>query len=114
MHTRVAGSGVQVPFGDIPSDVHTAVIFPVGTNPVLHLKSILVPPSVLGTATKEPFSGATGVTQLTEGNEMSTLIWEARMLGLYNGERRNWTEDVYPSPHSSPHNNPTGSIHSWS
>ena len=78
MHTRVAGFGVQVPFGDIPSDVHTAVIFPVGTNPVSHLKSISVPPSVFGTATMEPFSGATGIPQLTEGNEMSILIWEAK------------------------------------
>ena len=65
MHTRVAGSGVQVPFGDIPSDVHTAVIFPVGTNPVSHLKSISVPPSVFGTAAKEPLSGAVGILQLT-------------------------------------------------
>ena len=114
MHTRVAGFGVQVPFGDIPSDVHTAVIFPVGTNPVSHLKSISAPPSVLGTATKEPFSGATGIPQLTEGNEMSILIWETRMLGLCSGEVRNGTEDAYTSPHSSPHNNPTGSIHHWS
>ena len=65
MHTRVAGSGVQVPFGDTPSDVHTAVIFPVGTNPVLHLKIISVPPSVFGTATKEPLSRAVGIPQLT-------------------------------------------------
>ena len=65
MHTEVAGFGVQVPFGDTPSDVHTAVILPVGTNPVLHLKSISVPPSVLGTATKEPFPGPTGIPQLT-------------------------------------------------
>ena len=36
MQTRVAGFGVQVPFGDTPSDVHTAVIFAVGTNPVLY------------------------------------------------------------------------------
>ena len=27
MHARVAGFGFQVPFGDIPSDVHTAVIY---------------------------------------------------------------------------------------
>ena len=40
MHIRVTGFGLQVPFDDIPSDVHTAVIFPVGTNPVLHLKTI--------------------------------------------------------------------------
>ena len=114
MHTIVAGFGVQVPFVDIPSDVHTAVIFPVGTNPVSHLKIISVSPSVLGTATKEPFSGATGIPQLTEGNEMSTLIWEARMLGLYSGEGRNGTENAYASPHSSPHNNPTGSTYPWS
>ena len=54
----------------------------------------------------EPFSGATGITQLTEGNEMSILIWEARMLGLYSGEGRNGrkeTEDAYAPPHSSPY-----------
>ena len=68
MHTGVAGFGVQVPFDDTPSDVHSAVIFPVGTNPVLHLKSISAPPSVLGTATMEPFSGATGVPQVTGRN----------------------------------------------
>ena len=65
MHIRAAGFGVQVPFGEIPSDVHTAVIFPVGTNPVLHLKSISAPPSVLETATMEPFSGEIGIPQVT-------------------------------------------------
>ena len=65
MHTEVAGFGFQIPFGDIPSDVQTADIFPVGTNPVLHLKSISVSPSVFGTATMEPFPGATGIPQLT-------------------------------------------------
>ena len=70
MHTRVAGSGVQVPFGDIPSDVHTAVLFPVGTNPVSHLKIISVPPSVLGTAAMEPLPGAVGIPQLTERREL--------------------------------------------
>ena len=66
MHTEVAGFGIQVPFGDIPSDdVHTAVIFPVGTNPFLHLKSISVPPSVFGTATMEPLSEAVGILQST-------------------------------------------------
>ena len=71
MHTRVAGSGVQVPFGDIPSDVHTVVIFLVGTNPVLHLKIISASPNVLGIVPMEPFSGAIGIPQLTErrGNE---------------------------------------------
>ena len=66
MHTRVAGSGVQVPFGDTPSDVHTAVLLPVGTNPVSHLKTISIPPNVLGTVTMEPLSGAAGIPQLTE------------------------------------------------
>ena len=66
MHKRVAGFGVQVPFGDIPSDVHTAVLLPVGTNPVSHLKIISVPPNVLGTVTMEPLSGAAGIPQLTE------------------------------------------------
>ena len=65
----MAGSGVQVPFGDIPSDVHTAVLFPVGTNPVLHLKSMLAPLSVLGTAIMEPLLGATGIPQLTGRRE---------------------------------------------
>ena len=65
MHTEVAGFGVHAPFGDTPSDVHTAVIFPVGTNPVLHLKCISAPPSVLGTATMEPFPGEVGIPQLT-------------------------------------------------
>ena len=74
MHTRVAGYGVQVPFGDTPSDVHTAVILPTGTNPVLHLKSISVPPSVLGTATMEPFPGARGIPQLTKEKSNTTII----------------------------------------
>ena len=65
MHTRVAGSGIYVQFGDIPSDVHTGVIFPVGTNPVSHPKSISVQPSVLGTATMEPLPGTTDVPQVT-------------------------------------------------
>ena len=97
MHTRVAGFRIQIPFGDIPSDVHTAVIFPVGTNPVLHLKSISAPPSVLGTATMEPLSGARGIPQVTgrRCNDNSKffwgmvlhisffLVWEARM---FHGE----------------------------
>ena len=71
MHTEVAGFGVQVPFGDLPSDVHTAVIFLVGTNPVLHLKIILAPLNVLGIVTMEPLSGAIGIPQLTgrRGND---------------------------------------------
>ena len=76
MHTRVAGSGVQVPFGDTPSDVHTAVLLPVGTNPVLHLKSISVPPSVLGTAVMEPLSGAVGIPQLTVRSNNNDKWWE--------------------------------------
>ena len=71
MHTRVAGFGVHVPFGDIPSDVHTALILPVGTNPVSHLKSMSVPPSVLGTFAMEPFPGAVGIPQLTKGKNSS-------------------------------------------
>ena len=73
MHTRVAGSGVQVPFGDTPFDLHTAVLFPVGTNPVLHLKSISAPPSVLGTFAMEPFPGAVGIPQLTKGKSNTTI-----------------------------------------
>ena len=61
MHVKVAGLGIQVPFGDTPFDVHTAVLFPVGTNPVLHLKNISVPRSVLGTFAMEPFTGAVGI-----------------------------------------------------
>ena len=73
MHTRVAGSGVQVPFGDTPFDLHIAVIFPVGTNPVSHLKSMSVPPSVLGTFAMEPFPGATGILQLTKEKSNTTI-----------------------------------------
>ena len=74
MHATVAGFGVQDPFGDTPSDVHTAVILPVGTNPVSHLKSISAPPSVLGIATMEPLSGAAGIPQLTERNILNKTI----------------------------------------
>ena len=84
MHTRVAGSGVQVPFGDTPFDLHTAVLFPVGTNPVLHLKSISAPPSVLGTFAMEPFPGAIGIPQLTKrknsGNRNILKIKSHRVL----------------------------------
>ena len=77
MHTRVGGSGVQVPFGDTPSDdVHTAVLLPVGTNPVLHLKIISVPPSVFGTAAMEPLPGAAGIPQLTERKKW----WQSKYL----------------------------------
>ena len=65
---RVAGFGVQVPFGDTPSDVHTAVLFPVGRNPMLHLKSMSAPLSVLGTVTMEPFPGVAGTPQVTGRN----------------------------------------------
>ena len=78
MHTRVAGFGVQVPFGDTPSDVHTAVLFPVGTNPVLHLNIISVPRSVLGTFAMEPFPGARGIPQLTE----EAIINEDTLIGM--------------------------------
>ena len=81
MHTRVAGFGFQVPFGDIPSDVHTAVILPVGTNPVSHLKIISVPPRVLGTATMEPLPGAIGIPQLTGGREKGKLNEDTFNLG---------------------------------
>jgi len=41
LHTRSAGSGVQVPTPDTPSgDIQVALILPAGTNPGLHLKSI--------------------------------------------------------------------------
>ena len=77
MHTEVVGFGVHVPFGDIPSDVHTALILPAGTNPVLHLKSISAPPSALGTATMETLPGEVGITQLTgrkcSGNMTTSL-----------------------------------------
>ena len=69
MQTRVAGFGVQVPFGDTPSDVHTAVIFAVGTNPVLYTPEEY--PSTTQCAWdshNEPFSGVTGVLQVTGRN----------------------------------------------
>ena len=41
LHTRSAGSGVQVPTADIPSgDTQVAFILPAGTYPGLHLKNI--------------------------------------------------------------------------
>ena len=81
MHTRVAGFRIQVPFGDIPSDVPTAVIFPVGTNPVLHLKSISVLPTVLATVTMEQFPGAVGITK---GKGNTTIKVRNNMLSWYS------------------------------
>ena len=68
LHTRSAGSGVQVPTTDIPSgDTQVAILFPAGTNPVLHLKTISVPPMLmLSVFSMEPFRGPLGLTQLTE------------------------------------------------
>ena len=41
LHTRAAGSGVQVPSTDIPSgEAQVAFIIPAGTYPGLHLKII--------------------------------------------------------------------------
>ena len=129
MHTRVTGFGVQVPFGDIPSDVHTAVILPVGTNPVLHLKIISVPPSVLGTATMEPLPGAIGIPQLTgrrgndnekrnhsENNKMLHFfpLWckNYGCLGLVHGEWR--LEERRLKINACASQPPTLTVHPWS
>ena len=55
LHTRSAGSGVQVPTADIPSgNLQVALILPGGTYPGLHLKtnSTVLMFSII------PFSGA--------------------------------------------------------
>ena len=62
LHTRPAGSGVQVPTADIPfADTQVALILPAGTYPGLHLKttSVALMFSII------PLSGAGGVPQLT-------------------------------------------------
>ena len=59
VHTRAAGSEVQ-----LPSAVHTALILPAGTNPGLHMKIISAPSSVLWYGSTTPFSGAVGSLQL--------------------------------------------------
>ena len=83
MHTRVAGFGVQVPSGDTPFDLHTAVILPVGTNPVSHLKCISVLLTVLGTFAMEPFPGAVGIPQLTkEKSNQETIYYPGGVLQL--------------------------------
>ena len=59
MQTRVAGSGFHLLSGP-----HTAVIFPAGTNPGLHLKNISVPSSELRYGSITPFPGTVGSLQL--------------------------------------------------
>ena len=62
LHTRLAGSGVQVPSTDIPSgDTQVALILPARTYPGLHLKTT----SVALILSMIPFSGIGGVLQLT-------------------------------------------------
>ena len=73
LHTRWAGSGVQVPTPDTPSgDVQVALILPVGTNTGLHLKTIWAPPTVLISWMFSiiPFSGARGIPQSTRGRKL--------------------------------------------
>ena len=50
VHTRAAGSEVQ-----LPSAAHTALILPAGTNPGLHMKIISAPSSVLWYGSTTPF-----------------------------------------------------------
>ena len=67
LHTRSAGSGVQLPFTDIPSgDIQVAFILLAGTNPELHLKttSTVLMFSII------PFSGARAIPQLTEKRKL--------------------------------------------
>ena len=62
----MAGSGVQ-----LPSDAHTAVIFPAGTNPGLHPNTILVPADVFLYVPMEPFVGTVGSPQLAGRKEIN-------------------------------------------
>ena len=60
MHTRVAGSGIQLPF-----NVHTAIVFLTGTNPGLHPNRISAPSVVFWyVPIMEPFPGTVGLLQL--------------------------------------------------
>ena len=62
LHTRSAGSGVQVPTTDVPSgDTQVALILPARIKPGLHLKttSVALMFSII------PFSGTGGIPQLT-------------------------------------------------
>ena len=61
LHKSAAGSGFHLPFAP-----HIAVMFPAGTNPGLHLKTISAPSSVFWYAPMEPLSGLMGLPQLTE------------------------------------------------
>ena len=64
LHTKSAGSGVQVPTADIPSgDIQVALILPARTNPGMHLRTT----SVALMFSMIPFSGTGGVLQLTGG-----------------------------------------------
>ena len=67
LHTKSAGSGVQVPTADIPSgDIQVALILPARTNPGMHLKttSVALMFSII------PFSGEGGILQLTGGGKL--------------------------------------------
>ena len=73
LHTRSAGSGVQVPTADIPfGDTQVAFILPAGTYRGLHLKNIWAPPTVptLWMFSTKPFPGAGGIPQLTGGRKL--------------------------------------------
>ena len=77
LHTRSAGSGVQVPTADTPSgDTQVALILPDGIYPGLHLKNIWAPPTVrmLWMFSMIPFSGAWGTPQLTRGRKLMLKI----------------------------------------
>lgn len=74
LHVRLAGSGIQVPLADIPSDVQSALIVPAGTYPEAHMKDITAPTSVLEIFTMKPFRGAVGIPQLTGRKKVMTVV----------------------------------------
>ena len=74
LHTRVAGSGVQVPFTVIPSDVQFAFILPAGTYPRAHMKNISAPSRVLWYISMKPFRGPVGIPQLTGGRDSNRIL----------------------------------------
>ena len=73
LHTKSAGSGVQVPTADIPSgEIQIALILTAGTYLGLHPKNISAPPTVLmlWMFSMIPFTEPRGIPQLTGGRKI--------------------------------------------
>ena len=79
LHTRAAGSGVQVPSTVLPSDVQFALILPAGTYPGAHMKNISAPTSVLWYGLIKPFRGPMGIPQLTGRKEVMVVANSQRI-----------------------------------